>query len=129
MWHSFAPTPVERSPSDGSIGKRRNCLHQTLLPQTPWADTPLHAASPLMEIIMKAFSLGMVALVGIGSPVLGQNPSPAVEAHRSVHVQTITHNDGKPHRQVTHFRHRTIVKTPHGTLVHTETKTTTTTPR
>jgi hypothetical protein len=80
-------------------------------------------------MIMKALSLGVVALASIGSSAVAQNPAPAVETHRSVHVQTTTHNDGKPHRQVTHFRHRTIVKTPHGTLVHTETKTTTTTPK
>lgn len=77
---------------------------------------------------MKAMSFGVVALVSVGSSVVAQNPAPGVETHRSVHVQTVSHNDGKPHRQVTHFRHRTIVKTPHATLVHTETKTTTTTP-
>jgi hypothetical protein len=80
-------------------------------------------------MIMKAMSLSVVALVGIGAAAQAQNPTPAVETHKAVHVQTTTHNDGKPHRQVTHFRHRTIVKTPHGTLVHTETKTTTTTPK
>jgi hypothetical protein len=80
-------------------------------------------------MIMKALSLGVVALVGLGSAALAQNPTTAVETHKAVHVQTVTHNDGKPHRKVTHFRHRTIVKTPHGTLVHTETKTTTTTPK
>jgi hypothetical protein len=81
-------------------------------------------------MIMKALLFGVIALAGISAPALAQNPAPAaVEMHKAVHVQTTTHNDGKPHRQVTHFRHRTIVKTPHGTLVHTETKTTTTTPK
>ena len=78
---------------------------------------------------MKALSLGVIALVGIGSAAQAQDPTPVVEDHKVVHVQTTTHNDGKPHKQVTHFRHRTIVKTPHGTLIHTETKTTTTTPK
>jgi hypothetical protein len=80
-------------------------------------------------MIINAFLLRLAALVGIDSAAPAQNPTPAVETHKAVHVQTTTHNDGKPHRQVTHFRHRTIVKTRHGTLVHTETKTTTTTPK
>ena len=79
---------------------------------------------------MKALSLAVLAFASIGSSALAQNPAPgAVETHKTVHVQTVTHNDGKPHRQVTHFRHRTIVKTPHGTMVHTETKTTSSTPK
>ena len=75
---------------------------------------------------MKALSFAMLAALGAGSAI-AQDPPAAVD-HHAVHVQTVTHNDGKAHRQVTHYRHRTIVKTPHGTLVHTETKTTTTTP-
>lgn len=79
---------------------------------------------------MKALSLGLVALAGLGSAALAQDtPPPEVVAHRTVHVQTVTHNDGKRHRQVTHIRHRTIVKTPHGTMVRTTTSTTTTPPK
>ena len=58
-----------------------------------------------------------------------EHAPPEVVAHRTVHVQTVTHNDGKRHRQVTHIRHRTIVKTPHGTMVRTTTSTTTTPPQ
>ena len=76
---------------------------------------------------MKALSLMMLAALDAGSAI-AQDP-PAVVDHRAAHVQTVTHNDGKAHKQVTNYRHRTIVKTPHGTLVHTEIKTTTTTPK
>ena len=67
----------------------------------------------------------MLVALGAGSAI-AQDP-PAVVDHHAVQVQTVTHNDGKAHKQVTHYRHRTIVRTPHGTLVHTETNTTTTT--
>jgi len=78
---------------------------------------------------MKALLPSLIALVGIGSVASAQDAPPAVVAHRTVHVQTVTHNDGKPHRQVTHIRHRTIVKTPRGTMIHTTTSTTTTPPK
>lgn len=76
---------------------------------------------------MKALSLALLAALGAASAIAQDHP--AVVDHKAVHVQTTTHNDGKPHRQVTNYRHRTIVKTPHGTLVHTETKTSTTMPK
>jgi hypothetical protein len=72
----------------------------------------------------------LVMLVGgIGSAALAESALPPVMDHQSVSVQTTTHNDGKPHKQVTHYRHRTIVKTPHGTMIHTTTTTTTTNPK
>jgi hypothetical protein len=84
----------------------------------------------MKEKTMKALSLGVLALSGMGSAALAQNaPHPAVMAHSAVHVQTVTHNDGKPHRQITHVRHRTIVKTPHGTMIRTTTSTTNTPPK
>ena len=79
---------------------------------------------------MKLLTVGLLAFAGMGSAALAQDAPPgAVMTHKEVHTQTVTHNDGKPHRQVTHFRHRTIVKTPHGTMVHTTTRTTTTPPK
>lgn len=79
---------------------------------------------------MKALFPGLIAVFGIGSAAAAQDaPPPALVAHKTVHVQTVTHNDGKPHRQVTNVRHRTIVKTPHGTMVRTTTSTTTTPPK
>ncbi|MBA2935939.1 hypothetical protein HZF05_17810 [Sphingomonas sp. CGMCC 1.13654] len=79
---------------------------------------------------MKALSPGLIALVGIGSAVTARDvPPPAVVAHKTVHVQNVTHNDGKPHRQITHIRHRTIVKTPHGTMIRTTASTNTTPPK
>lgn len=85
------------------------------------------AGLPTRRKILKALSFIMLAALGAGSAI-AQDP-PAVVDHRAAHVQTVTHNDGKAHKQVTNYRHRTIIKTPHGTLVHTETKTTTTTPK
>lgn len=79
---------------------------------------------------MKALLPGLIALAGTAFAAAAQDtPPPAMVAHKTVHVQTVTHNDGKPHRQVTHVRHRTIVKTPHGTMIRTTTSTTTTPPK
>jgi hypothetical protein len=79
---------------------------------------------------MKAFLLAVVASSGVASAAVAQvSAPPAVVDHKTVHVQTVTHNDGKAHRQVTNYRHRTIVKTPHGTLINTKTTTTTTQPK
>jgi hypothetical protein len=76
---------------------------------------------------MKALSLTMIAALGAGSAIA--QGLPAVVDHHAVQIQTVTHNDGKAHKQVTHYRHRTIVSTPHGTIVHIETMTTTTAPK
>ena len=79
---------------------------------------------------MKLLTVALLACAGMCSAALAQDAPPgAVMTHKEVHAQTVTHNDGKPHRQVTHFRHRTIVKTPHGTMVRTTTSTTTTPPK
>jgi hypothetical protein len=79
---------------------------------------------------MKAFTLTVLATVGTASVAVAQDPSPpAVVAHSAVHTQTVTHNDGRKHRQITHVRHRTIVKTPQGTMVRTTTSTTNTPPK
>ncbi|MBA2934350.1 hypothetical protein HZF05_09590 [Sphingomonas sp. CGMCC 1.13654] len=73
--------------------------------------------------------LALSALGGFGPEALAQGAPPVAMDHQKVAVQTTTHNDGKQHKQVTHYTHRTIVKTPHGTLVHTKTTTTTTNPQ
>jgi len=79
---------------------------------------------------MKALTLAVLATVGTGSAAVAQDPAPpAVVAHSAVHTQTVTHNDGRKHRQITHVSHRTIVKTPHGTMVRTTTSTTSTPPK
>ncbi len=79
---------------------------------------------------MKPLIVGWLAFAGMGSAALAQDAPPgAVMTHKEVHTQTVTHNDGKPHRQVTHIRHRTNVKTPQGTVVRTTTSTTTTPPK
>ena len=77
---------------------------------------------------MRKVTLAML-VGGFASGALAQGAPPAVMDHQSVNVQTTTHNDGKPHKQITHYRHRTIVKTPHGTMIHTKTTTTTTNPK
>lgn len=74
-------------------------------------------------------TLALVVLGGLGSTALAQSPPPPAVDHQKVSVQTTTHNDGKKHKQVTHYTHRTIVHTPHGTMVHTKTATTTTNPQ
>jgi hypothetical protein len=77
---------------------------------------------------VKRLTVGLLAFAGVGSAALAQNAPPAaVVTHKE--VRTVTHNDGKPHPQVTRVRHRSIVKTPHGTMVHTTTSTTTTPPK
>lgn len=79
---------------------------------------------------MKALTLAVLAAVAIGSAAVAQDPAPpAIVAHSAVHTQTVTHNDGRKHRQITRVRHRTIVKTPHGTMVRTTTSTTNTPPK
>lgn len=78
---------------------------------------------------MKKETLGLLALIGVGSAAFAQGTPPAVVDHQKLAVQTTTHNDGKRHKQVTHYTHRTIIKTPHGTMVHTKTATTTTNPQ
>jgi hypothetical protein len=74
---------------------------------------------------MKALALAVLVIVGSGSAALAQD---AVVTHRVVRVHTVTHNDGRPHRRITRFRHRTVIRTPSGTMVKTTTRTTTTTP-
>ena len=79
---------------------------------------------------MKALTLALIAVAGSGSAALAQDAAPpAVVAHSAVHTHTVTHNDGRKHRQITHVRHRSIVKTPQGTMVRTTTSTTSTPPR
>ncbi len=79
---------------------------------------------------MKLSTMGLLAFAGMSSAALAQDAPPgAVVTHKEVHAQTVTHNDGKPHRHVTNVRHRTTVKTPHGTMVRTTTSTTTTPPK
>lgn len=78
---------------------------------------------------MRKTMLALLALGGLGSAALAQGAPPVAMDHQKVAVQTTTHNDGKRHKQVTHYTHRTIVKTPHGTMVHTKTSTTTTNPQ
>lgn len=74
-------------------------------------------------------TLTLLVLSGVGSAAVAQTPPAAVVDHQKVSVQTTTHNDGKKHKRVTHYKHRTIVTTPHGTIVHTKTTTTTTNPQ
>jgi hypothetical protein len=79
---------------------------------------------------MKALTLAVLATVGTATAAVAQDPSPpAIVAHSAVHTQTVTHNDGRKHRQITHVRHRTIVKTAQGTMVRTTTSTTSTPPK
>jgi hypothetical protein len=79
---------------------------------------------------MNTLPLALLAVAGAASPALGQDAAPpAVVTHSAVHTQTVTHNDGRRHRQITHVRHRTIVKTPAGTMVRTTTSTTSTPPK
>lgn len=79
---------------------------------------------------MKALTLILLAVAGSGSAAVAQDAAPpAVVAHRVVRTQTITHNDGRKHRQITHVRHRTILRTPEGTMVRTTTTTTNTPPK
>jgi hypothetical protein len=84
----------------------------------------------MKEKTMKALPLAILATVAMGSTAVAQDPAPpAIVAHSAVHTQTVTHNDGRKHRQITHVRHRTIVKTPQGTMVRTTTSTTSTPPK
>lgn len=82
------------------------------------------------EMTVKLLTMGPLAFVGMSFAALAQDAPPsAVVTHKEAQTRTVTHNDGKPHRHVTHFRHRTTVKTSHGTMVRTTTSTTTTPPK
>ncbi|WP_298686095.1 hypothetical protein [uncultured Sphingomonas sp.] len=79
---------------------------------------------------MKAACLALALIAGSGTAASAQDAGPpAIVAHSAVHTQTVTHNDGRPHRQITHVRHRTVVKTPTGTMIRTTTSTTNTPPK
>ena len=78
---------------------------------------------------MKSALFTALVLSGASMAAAQDAPAPAMMAHSAVRTSTVTHNDGRRHRQVTRYRHRTITKTPRGTMVHTVTKTTTSSPR
>ena len=44
-----------------------------------------------------------------------------VVTRRVVHTRTVTHDDGRLHRQISLYRRRTIAKMPKGTIVITDT--------
>ena len=85
------------------------------------------------EETMKAVSfalLALLALLGSTAPAFAQDATPtAVVDHSAVHTHTVTHNDGRKHRQITRIRHRSIVRTPQGTMIKTTTSTTNTPPK
>ena len=78
---------------------------------------------------MKAHVIAIMAMSVSSSAAFAQDAAPPMVDHSVVHTQTVTHNDGHKHRQITHVHHRTIVKTPQGTMVRTTDRTTNTAPR
>ena len=79
---------------------------------------------------MKALIFVLLAASGSGAAAQAQDaPPPAIVAHSAVHSRTVTHNDGRKHRQITHVRRRTVIRTPTGTMVRTTTSTTNTAPK
>ena len=94
------------------------------------SDALTHRENREQETVIKALTLILLAVAGSGSAAVAQDAAPpAIVTHRIVRTQTITHNDGGKHQQIAHVRHRTILRTPEGTMVRTTTSTTNTPPK